>query len=81
MVSEWGRTKILAQTQTTLPSGALQHAIMVVLVDFFSGKCLSLLPQLQTGFYLGTSFFGGGEMVRGKYTLGRGLGPFPPGKC
>ena len=25
--------------------------------------------------------FFGGKMVRGKYALGRGLGPFPPGKC
>ena len=32
-----------------------------------------------SGFYLGTSF--GGKMVRGKCTLGRRSGAFPPGKC
>ena len=34
----------------------------------------------RAGFYLGTCFLGG-KMVKGKYALGRGLGPFPPGKC
>ena len=32
--------------------------------------------NILSKFYLGTVFFlGGGGMVRGKYTLGRGLGP------
>ena len=39
----------------------------------------STCTDARSGFYLGMGF--GGEMVRGKYTLGSGLGFPPPGKC
>ena len=60
---------------SSVTGDANAHWLMTIVVGTFVGRCHKCRGS-QSGLHLGMSF-GGGKMVRGKCTLGRGLGPSP----